>query len=70
MTLRPDQLREGLICHLTDHVAAEPPAVAVELDQAVIGKGLNGDETVVTEGQLLLTNGARVAPRPPAQAGS
>jgi membrane fusion protein, multidrug efflux system len=38
--------------------------------EAVISKGLNGDETVVTEGQLLLTNGARVAPRPPAQAGS
>lgn len=33
--------------------------------QSVITKGLNGGETVVTEGQLLLSEGARVNPRPP-----
>jgi len=33
--------------------------------QTVVTKGLNGGETVVTEGQLLLSEGARVNPRPP-----
>lgn len=32
-------------------------------NEAVVARGLNGDETVVTDGQLLLTEGARVAPR-------
>ncbi|MDJ1159937.1 efflux RND transporter periplasmic adaptor subunit [Chelatococcus sp. SYSU_G07232] len=31
--------------------------------EAVIATGLRGDETVVTDGHLLLTDGARVAPR-------
>ena len=31
--------------------------------ETVIAKGLNGDETVVTEGQLLLSNGTHVNPR-------
>jgi multidrug efflux system membrane fusion protein len=31
----------------------------------VIETGLKGDETVVTEGQLLLSNGTKVSPRPP-----
>jgi len=34
-------------------------------DQTVVTKGLAGGETVVTEGQLLLSEGARVNPRPP-----
>ena len=32
-----------------------------------ISKGLSGGETVVTDGQLLLANGTKVAPRQPAQ---
>ena len=57
---------------IKDGVASVQPVQVARTvgSEAVIGKGLNGDETVVTEGQLLLTNGARVAPRPPAQAGS
>ena len=40
-------------------------------DQSVISSGLDGGETVVTEGQSLLSNGARVNPRAPkAAAGS
>jgi RND family efflux transporter MFP subunit len=31
--------------------------------EAVIGKGLEGGEIIVTDGQLMLTNGSRVAPR-------
>jgi multidrug efflux system membrane fusion protein len=38
--------------------------------ETVIGSGLNGGETVVTDGQLLLSDGARVNPRPPKVAGS
>jgi RND family efflux transporter MFP subunit len=37
---------------------------------SVIASGLSGDETVVTEGQLLLSNGTRVSVRPAKQAGS
>jgi hypothetical protein len=36
----------------------------------VIGSGLNGGETVVTDGQLLLSNGTRVNPRNAKTAGS
>jgi membrane fusion protein, multidrug efflux system len=36
----------------------------------VIASGLNGGETVVTEGQLLLSNGTRVAPRPAMPSGA
>jgi multidrug efflux system membrane fusion protein len=32
-------------------------------DQSVIASGLTGGETVVTDGQLLLSNGTKVAPR-------
>ena len=40
--------------------------VARQLGQElVIASGLKGGETVVTEGQLLLSNGSRVNPRPP-----
>ncbi len=37
---------------------------------SVIGKGLNGGETVVTDGQLLLSTGTRVNPRVAKAAGS
>jgi multidrug efflux system membrane fusion protein len=48
-----------------DGVASiQPVKVARVLDgQTVLESGLSGGETVVTEGQLLLTNGSRVAPR-------
>jgi multidrug efflux system membrane fusion protein len=39
-------------------------------DQSVIASGLNGGETVVTDGQLLLSNGARVSTRKAKVAGS
>jgi membrane fusion protein, multidrug efflux system len=45
----------------------------VQLNETVLESGLEGGETVVTDGQLRLTNGARVAPRTanaPAAAGS
>jgi RND family efflux transporter MFP subunit len=34
-------------------------------DETVIGQGLAGGETVVTDGQLLLSDGSRVSPREP-----
>jgi RND family efflux transporter MFP subunit len=34
-------------------------------DESVIGEGLMGGETVVTDGQLLLSEGSRVSPREP-----
>lgn len=37
---------------------------------SVISSGLNGGETVVTDGQLLLSDGTRVSPRPTKSAGS
>jgi RND family efflux transporter MFP subunit len=39
-------------------------------DEAVITDGLNGNETVVTDGQLSLVDGSRVNPRAPKVAGS
>jgi membrane fusion protein, multidrug efflux system len=39
-------------------------------EQSVIASGLSGGETVVTDGQLLLSNGTRVNPRSPKVAGS
>ena len=38
--------------------------------ETVIASGLSGGETVVTDGQLLLSDGTRVSPRPPKVAGS
>jgi membrane fusion protein, multidrug efflux system len=38
--------------------------------ESVITSGLDGGETVVTDGQLLLSEGTRVNPRPPKVAGS
>ena len=44
----------------------QPVKVARVLDgETVLESGLQGGESVVTEGQLLLTNGSRVAPRAP-----
>jgi multidrug efflux system membrane fusion protein len=46
--------------------SVQPVVVARTLEgEAVISQGLNGGETVVTDGQLLLTEGARVTPRAP-----
>jgi membrane fusion protein, multidrug efflux system len=53
--------------------AAQVQPVKVERqvgNESVITSGLNGGETVVTEGQLLLSNGTRVNPRPPKVAGN
>jgi len=48
----------------------QPVKVARVLDgEMVLESGLEGGETVVTDGQLLLTNGSRVNPRGP-KAGS
>ena len=38
-------------------------------DESVIAKGLAGGETVVTDGQLRVVPGAKVAVAPPQQAG-
>ena len=38
--------------------------------ETIIASGLSGGETVVTDGQLLLSDGTRVNPRPPKVAGS
>jgi len=44
----------------------QPVKVSRTIDvEVVLESGLEGGETVVTEGQMQLTNGARVAPRPP-----
>jgi multidrug efflux system membrane fusion protein len=44
----------------------QPVTVARVIDdQSVIEKGLSGGETVVTNGQLQLSNGTKVAPRGP-----
>jgi RND family efflux transporter MFP subunit len=54
-----------------DGAAQVQPVVVARVfeEEAVISKGLEGGETVVTDGQLLLANGVRVAPRQP-KAGS
>ena len=50
-------------------VALTPVTVARTVEgEAVLSKGLLGGETVVTDGQLLLANGTKVAPRQPARA--
>jgi RND family efflux transporter MFP subunit len=38
-------------------------------NETVIASGLKGGETVVVDGQLLLSNGTRVSPRQPKEAG-
>jgi RND family efflux transporter MFP subunit len=54
-----------------DNVAQlRPVKVARTLDrEAILESGVEDGETVVTEGQMQITNGARVAPRAP-KAGS
>ena len=57
---------------INDNVAKVQP-VKVERtvgDESVIASGLSGGETVVTDGQLLLSNGTRVNPRTAKVAGS
>jgi RND family efflux transporter MFP subunit len=50
-----------------DNIASVRPVTVARVDdtEAVIQKGLDGGEVVVTIGQLLLTNGTKVAPRAP-----
>ncbi|GGH18702.1 RND transporter [Alsobacter metallidurans] len=50
---------------VVDNVAKVRPVKVARLvdTYAVIETGLNGDETIVTDGQLLLTDGVRVEPR-------
>jgi multidrug efflux pump subunit AcrA (membrane-fusion protein) len=52
---------------VTDNVAnVQPVTVARTVgDASVIASGLNGGEMVVTNGQLRLSNGTKVAPREP-----
>ncbi len=57
----------GNFVFLVQNGVAKVQLVTVERQvgtETVIAKGLNGDETVVTEGQLLLSNGTHVNPRP------
>jgi RND family efflux transporter MFP subunit len=66
----------GNFVFVVDNGVAKVQPVKVERQvggETVIASGLNGGETVVTEGQLLLSNGTRVnprAPKPAAPAGS
>jgi membrane fusion protein, multidrug efflux system len=52
-------------------VTAQPVAVAATQDGlAIVRSGLSGGETVVTDGQMSLDTGMKVAPRPAAQSRS
>jgi RND family efflux transporter MFP subunit len=56
----------GTFVFVVKNGVAEVQAVTVTRTmegESIVGSGLNGDETVVTEGQLRLINGTRVAPR-------
>jgi len=57
---------------ISDNVAKVQPVTVNRTvgDLSVIGSGLKGGETVVTDGQLLLSNGTRVNPRNAKAAGS
>jgi membrane fusion protein, multidrug efflux system len=58
----------GTFVFTVDNGQAKVRPVKVERqfgDNSVIAEGLAGGETVVTDGQLLLANGTRVAPRTP-----
>jgi membrane fusion protein, multidrug efflux system len=61
----------GTFVFTVDNGQAKVRPVKVERqygENSVISEGLAGGETVVTDGQLLLANGTRVAPRnPPAK---
>jgi hypothetical protein len=51
-----------------ENARVRPVQVARSVDNlTVISSGLTGDETVVTDGHLMLTNGARVVVRQPGQ---
>jgi membrane fusion protein, multidrug efflux system len=63
----------GSFVFVIDDNMAKVQPVKVERtvgDLSVIGSGLKGGETVVTDGQLLLSNGTRVNPRQAKVAGS
>lgn len=63
----------GNFVFVIDNGVAKVRKVAVERrvgDDTVVTEGLQGGETVVTDGQLLLSDGTRVAPRPAKTAGS
>ncbi len=57
--------RGSFVFVVVDNVAkVRPVTVARSVDKlSVISEGLTGDETVVTDGQMLLTDGMRVEPR-------
>ena len=62
----------GNFVFVIDNGVAKVRKVTVERhsgDETVVSEGLKGDETVVTDGQLLLSEGTRVAPRPAKTAG-
>jgi RND family efflux transporter MFP subunit len=52
---------------VADGVAKVQPVTVARVigDESVIATGLNGGETVVVNGQLLLSDGTKVAPRVP-----
>jgi RND family efflux transporter MFP subunit len=63
----------GNFVFVVENGVAKVRTVTVERqfgDEAVITDGLNGSETVVTDGQLSLVDGSRVNPRAPKVAGS
>ncbi len=63
----------GSFVFVVEDGKAKVQPIAVERQvgmDTVITSGLNGGETVVTDGQLLLSNGLRVNPRPARPAGS
>jgi len=63
----------GNFVFVVENGAAKVRKVKVERqleDTSIITEGLNGGETVVTDGQLLLSDGTRVNPRPTKTAGS
>jgi RND family efflux transporter MFP subunit len=58
--------QSGSFVFVVDNGAAKVRPVKVERtlrNMSIIGEGLSGGETVVTDGQLSLSNGTRVAPR-------
>jgi multidrug efflux system membrane fusion protein len=65
--------QSGSFVFVVNNNVAKVQPVTVERtvgDDSIISKGLNGGETVVTDGQLLLSNGSPVNPRKPKVAGS
>lgn len=63
----------GSFVFMVDDGKAKVQPITVERQvglETVVTSGLKGGETVVTDGQLLLSNGTRVSPRPAKPAGS